>query len=46
MKAQNLCINCTYNDDGVSIQNIILSSFSTFLKREIEKFAVGAFGHV
>ena len=46
MKAQNLCINCTYNDDGVSIQNIILSSFSTFLKRELEIFASVAHGHV
>jgi hypothetical protein len=46
MKAQNLCITCTYNDDGVYIQNIILSSFSAFLKRELEKFASKASGHV
>ena len=46
MKAQNLCITCTYNDDGVYIQNIILSSFSAFLKREIEKFASVAHGNV
>ena len=46
MKAQNLCITCTYNDDGVYIQNIILSSFSAFLKRELEKLTSVAHDHV
>ena len=46
MKVQNLIISCYYTNDGASIQNIILSSFSSFLKREVEKFASRASGHV
>ena len=39
MKAQELLVNCFYNDDGESIQNLIDSSFAAFLKRELGKFA-------
>jgi hypothetical protein len=39
MKAQELVISCFYNDEGASIQNLIYSSFVTFLKRELGKFA-------
>jgi len=46
MKSQELIVNCFYANAGVSIQNIVLSSFSTFLKKEIEKFASVAHGHV
>ena len=46
MKVQELIVNCYYTNDGASIQNIILSSFSSFLKREVEKFASRASGHV
>ena len=46
MKAQDLIVNCSYTNDGATIQDIVLSSFSTFLKRELEKFASVAHGHV
>ena len=46
MKAQELIVSCYYTNDGATIQNIILSSFSTFLKRGLEKFASVAHGHV
>ena len=46
MKAQELIVSCYYTNDGVTIQNIVSSSFTTFLKKEIEKFAAGASGHV
>lgn len=39
MKSQELIVNCFYTDDGVPIQDIIISSFTAFLKREVEKFA-------
>lgn len=39
MKAQELIVSCFYNDDGESIQDLIDSSFTTFLKRELGKFA-------
>jgi len=46
MKAQELIVSCYYTNDGATIQDIVSSSFTTFLKKEIEKFAVGASGHV
>ena len=46
MKEQTLCIICTYTNDGIYIQDIVSSSFTTFLKKEFEKFASGASGHV
>ena len=46
MKAQELIINCCYANDGAAIQDIVNSSFTTFLKRELEKFASVAHGHV
>ena len=39
MKAQELIVNCFYNDDGESIQDVLYSSFAAFLKRELGKFA-------
>ena len=39
MKAQELMVSCFYNDDGESIRDLIYSSFVTFLKRELGKFA-------
>ena len=39
MKAQDLIVNCFYNDDGESIQDLLYSSFAAFLKRELGKFA-------
>lgn len=39
MKAQELIVNCFYNDDGESIQELIDSSFAAFLKRELGKIA-------
>ena len=39
MKAQELVVNCFYNDHGESIQDLLYSSFDAFLKREIGKFA-------
>ena len=39
MKAQELLVSCFYNEDGESIQDLIDSSFATFLKRELGKFA-------
>ena len=39
MKAQELIVNCFYNDDGESIQDLLYSSFAGFLKRELGKFA-------
>ena len=39
MKAQELIVNCFYNDDGESIQDLRYSSFAAFLKRELGKFA-------
>ena len=46
MKAQELIVSCYYTNDGATIQDIVSSSFTTFLKKEIEKFAAGASGHV
>ena len=46
MKEQNLCIICTYTNEGIYIQDIVSSSFTTFLKKELEKFASVAHGHV
>ena len=46
MKAQELIINCCYANDGATIQDIVNLSFTTFLKRELEKFASVAHGHV
>ena len=39
MKAQELIVSCFYNDDGESIQDLLNSSFTAFLKRELGKFA-------
>ena len=39
-------VNCFYNDDGESIQNLIDSSFAAFLKRELGKFASAPNHHV
>ena len=39
MKAHELMVSCFYNDDGESIQDLIYSSFTAFLKRELGKFA-------
>ena len=39
MKAQELVVNCFYNDHGESIQDLLYSSFTAFLKRELGKFA-------
>ena len=46
MKAQELIINCYYANDGTTVQDILNSSFTTFLKMELEKFAGRASGHV
>ena len=46
MKAQELIINCCYANDGATIQDIVNSSFTTFLKMELEKFACRVSGHV
>ena len=46
MKAQELIVNCCYTNDGATIQDIVISSFMTFLKKEIEKFASVTHGHV
>ena len=46
MKEQNLCIICTYTNEEIYIQDIVNSSFTTFLKKELEKFASRASGHV
>lgn len=46
MKAQDLIVNCSYSNAGATIQDIVSSSFSTFLKRELEKFASVTHGHV
>ena len=39
MKAQELMVSCIYNDDGESVQALLYSSFTAFLKRELGKFA-------
>jgi len=46
MKAQELIVNYYYTNDGATIQDIVSSSFTTFLKKELEKFASKASGHV
>lgn len=46
MKAQKLVVICCYTNDGTTIQDIVNWSFTTFLKRELEKFASVAHGHV
>ena len=46
MKAQELMVSCFYNDDGESIQDLLYSSFTTFLKREFGKFASTPDHHV
>ena len=46
MKAQELVVNCFYNDHGESIQDLIYASFAAFLKREIGKFASTPDRHV
>ena len=46
MKAQELIVNCCYTNEGATIQDIVSSSFATFLKKEFEKFASVAHGHV
>ena len=46
MKAQELIVNCCYTNDGANIQDIVSSSFTIFLKKEIEKFASVAHGNV
>lgn len=39
MKTQDLIISCYYTNDGATIQDIVNSSFATFLNRELQKFA-------
>lgn len=46
MKEQELIVGCYYTNDGATIQDIVSSSFATFLKKELEKFAPVAHGHV
>ena len=46
MKAQELLVSCFYNDDGESIQDLLYSSFTAFLKRELGKFASAPDRHV
>ena len=46
MKAQEMIVNCYYTNDGAPIQDIVSSSFMTFLKKEFEKFTSGASSHV
>ncbi|MDD5908440.1 MAG: hypothetical protein SOR87_01525 [Vescimonas coprocola] len=46
MKAQELVVNCFYNDHGESIQDLLYSSFTAFLKRELGKFASTSDHHV
>lgn len=46
MKAQELMVSCFYNDDGESIQDLLYSSFTAFLKRELGKFASAPDRHV
>ena len=46
MKAQELIVSCYYTGDGATIQDIVSSSFATFLKKELEEFASGSSGHV
>ena len=46
MKARELIVSCCYTEDGATIQDIVNSSFTTFLKRELEKFASVAHGNV
>ena len=46
MKAQELVVNCFYNDHGESIQDLLYSSFTAFLKRELGKFAPASDRHV
>lgn len=46
MKAQELMVSCFCNDDGESIQDLIDSSFTAFLKRELGKFASAPDHHV
>ena len=38
MKAQELMVSCFYNDEGESVQDLLYSSFTAFLKRELGKF--------
>ena len=46
MKTQDLIVSCYYTNDGATIQDIVNSSFATFLKKEFEKFASVAHSHV
>ena len=46
MKAQELMVSCFYNDDGESIQDLLYSSFTAFLKRKLGKFASTSDHHV
>ena len=46
MKAQELMVSYFYNDDGESIQDLLYSSFTAFLKRELGKFASAPDHHV
>ena len=46
MKVQDLIVSCYYTKDGATIQDIVSSSFTTFLKKEFEKIASGAHSHV
>ena len=40
MKAQELIVSCYYTNDGAPIQDIVSSSFTTFLKKELEKYGI------
>ena len=46
MKAQELLVSCFYNDEGESIRDLLYSSFTAFLKRELGKFASTSNHHV
>lgn len=37
MKEQELVIKCVFADEGKEIEEVILSSSSSFFKRELEK---------
>ena len=46
MNAQKLRVSCIYRETGPLVQEILLSSFSSFLGRELQKFALGPEHHV
>lgn len=46
MKARELIVSCYYTEDGASVQDIVLSSFAVFLKKELKKSASSPDHHV